>query len=153
MSAALRARLVTGGILALVFGSGVLAGVAGDRLLGGDPVELLAGPSPRSTELPVDVAGGSEDEATDPDAPERRRSALIHRVDLSEGQRVSVDSVLSYYRAHVRSLTDTYDAAYWEAVQRTREELRAILNEEQRVRYDALLAENDRRRGRTDESR
>lgn len=151
-----RTRAATLGLLLLVFGVGVLAGVAGDRLLSSDPVELLAGP-PSDTRTPADgeregrKASGDADSAGEEEGEERRRSAIIHRVDLTEVQRVAVDSVLAYYRSQVRELTDTYNDAYWTAVQQTRDELREILDEEQRIRYDSLLAENDRRRGRIDD--
>jgi hypothetical protein len=151
-----RTRAATLGLLLLVFGVGVLAGVAGDRLLSGDPVELLAGPpsdsgSDAEGEREDRKASGDSESASGEEGEERRRSAIIHRVDLTEVQRVAVDSLLAYYRSHVRELTDTYNDAYWTAVQQTRDELREILDEEQRIRYDSLLVENDRRRGRIDD--
>lgn len=139
-----RARLATAGVLALVFGVGGLVGVAADRLMQRQAPELLAG-------VPSDPPDVEEvEESREPESSGTSRSRwLIHQVDLTEEQRVTVDSVLSFYRAQVRELTDVYNDAYWSAVQSTRDELRSILGEEQRVRYDSLLVENDLRRGRT----
>jgi hypothetical protein len=136
-----RARLATAGVLALVFGVGVLVGVATDRLVQRQPPELLAGDPP-------DVEEADEPREAESSGTTRSRW-LIHQIDLTEEQRVQVDSVLGFYRAQVRELTDVYNDAYWSAVQSTRDELRSILEEEQRVRYDSLLVENDRRRGRS----
>ncbi len=157
MNEVTRMRAATLALLLLVFGVGVLAGVAGDRLLAGDSSELLAGPThvtPEERGSGEPGTGAHDTEARDDDdddGGERRGRAIIHRVDLADHQRATVDSVLAYYRTHVRELTDTYNEAYWTAVQQTRDELRAILDEEQRIRYDSLLAENDRRRGRNDD--
>jgi hypothetical protein len=141
-----RARLATAGVLALVFGVGALAGIAGDRMLERRTSDLLAGVPP----TPTEVEEVEADEPAEPEVSSAPRSRwLIHQVDLTESQRVAVDSVLTFYRAQVRELTDVYNDAYWSAVQSTRDELRSILEEEQRVRYDSLLVENDRRRGRS----
>lgn len=155
MNEATRTRAATLALLLLVFGVGVLAGVAGDRLLAGDSTELLAGPAEAVSEPRADgerraEAGDDTARGEDEEGEERRGRALIHRVDLTDYQRVTVDSVLAYYRRHVRELTDTYNDAYWTAVEQTRDALRNILDEEQRIRYDSLLAENDRRRGRNE---
>jgi hypothetical protein len=139
-----RARLATAGVLLLVFGVGALVGVAADRLMQRQAPELLAGVPSVSPEV-EEVEASSESE---PSGTSRSRW-IIHQVDLTEEQRVTVDSVLGFYRAQVRELTDVYNDAYWSAVQATRDELRSILVEEQRVRYDSLLVENDRRRGRS----
>ena len=144
MSQGWRARLATAGVLLLIFGVGALVGIAADRLMQRQAPELLAGEPSVSPEV-EQVEASPESE---PSGPSRSRW-LIHQVDLTEEQRVTVDSVLSFYRAQVRELTDVYNDAYWSAVQATRDELRLILAEEQRVRYDSLLVENDRRRGRS----
>jgi len=139
-----RARLATAGVLLLVFGVGALVGVAADRLMQRQAPELLAGePSVSPEAEQVEASPESEPSGTS------RSRWIIHQVDLTEEQRVTVDSVLGFYRAQVRELTDVYNDAYWSAVQATRDELRSILVEEQRVRYDSLLVENDRRRGRS----
>ncbi len=145
MSSAFRARAAAVGILVVIFGAGVLVGIAGDRLLGSDTVELQAGVPERPEPRPDAPAVR---DAPDARSVEGRSNWLIHRVDLSEVQRVQVDSVLEYYRARIRELTDTYNETYWGTVQSTRDELRAILDEEQRIFYDSLLARNDRRRDR-----
>jgi len=137
-----RARLATLAVLLLVFGVGVLAGIAGDRFVQRQATDLLAGVPQADGE-----AASTAESASDEESSSRDRW-IIHRVDLSDDQRMAVDSVLGYYRAQVRELTDTYNDAYWSAVESTRDELREILREEQRITYDSLLVENDRRRGR-----
>jgi hypothetical protein len=137
-----RARLATLAVLLLVFGVGVLAGIAGDRFVQRQATDLLAVAPQEDGE-----AASVSESASDEESPTRDRW-IIHRVDLSADQRMAVDSVLGYYRAQVRELTDDYNDAYWSAVESTRDELREILREEQRITYDSLLAENDRRRGR-----
>jgi hypothetical protein len=129
-------------VLLLIFGVGVLAGIAGDRFVQRQASDLLAGVPEGNVEDPARSDRSSDGE------PSSRDRAIIHRVDLSPDQRMAVDSVLSYYRAQVRGLTDDYNSAYWSAVESTRDELREILREDQRVTYDSLLVENDRRRGR-----
>jgi hypothetical protein len=148
LSSAFRARAATVGILALIFGAGVLSGVAGDRLLGSDTSELQAGVPEGTPPRPDMPTTRDAPDAPDARSTEGRSNWLIHRVDLSDVQRVQVDSVLEFYRARIRELTDTYNEAYWGTVQSTRDELRAILDEDQRIRYDSLLARNDRRRDR-----
>jgi hypothetical protein len=144
MNRDLRARMATLGLIALVFGAGVLAGVAGDRVLGAEADELMAG-VPETVEQPDHLSDSEEDEE------DRSRGRwMIHRVPLEDGQRVQVDSVLAFYRDQVRELTDTYNEAYWSAVQSTRDELRGILRADQRAHYDSLLADRDKRRGRND---
>jgi hypothetical protein len=141
MTHEVRTRLITVGVMSLIFSLGILAGVAADRTFG-DPFALFAAPP-------------TESEVADPEAKEgeeagNRSRWLIHQVDLSQDQRVFVDSVVAYYRAEVRALSRQYDAAYWEAVQATRDALRAVLDVEQREQYDALLDARDRSRNRGD---
>ncbi|CAN5736057.1 hypothetical protein BH23GEM11_BH23GEM11_15660 [soil metagenome] len=137
-----RARLATLAVLLLVFGVGVLAGIAGDRFVQRQATDLMAVTAPTEGETVVTPEDPSEEESS------TRDRWIIHRVDLSSDQRMAVDSILGYYRAQVRGLTDDYNDAYWSAVESTRDELREILREEQRITYDSLLVENDRRRGR-----
>jgi hypothetical protein len=137
-----RARLATTAVLLLIFGVGVLTGIAGDRFVQRQAPDLPAGVPEDSREAPP-----RDDRESDGDSSSRDRW-IIHRVDLSPDQRTAVDSVLTFYRAQVRGLTDDFNSAYWSAVESTRDELRAILREDQRVTYDSLLVQNDRRRGR-----
>jgi hypothetical protein len=148
VSREVRTRLVTLGVLALVFGLGVLVGVVADRTVGDGWDRASTDDAAEATDSEADSAAQDADEA-----PESRSRWLIHQVDLSDPQRVFVDSVISFYRAEVRSLSESYDAAYWEAVQATREALRGVLDPLQRARYDELLEERDRARGREDAGR
>jgi hypothetical protein len=143
MSPDWRARLATLGVIVTVFAAGVVSGVAGDRMLASDAPDL---------EARVPDRDGDEDRDRDDDRDEDRSESgwVILRVPLSDDQRAQVDSVLAFYRAQVHELTDTYNDAYWSTVQSTREELRGILREDQRIHYDSLLAERDRRRRRGD---
>ncbi|TVP50023.1 MAG: hypothetical protein EA350_01160 [Gemmatimonadales bacterium] len=129
-------------MLLLIFGVGVLAGIAGDRFAQRQSSDLMAGEPEAGSEAAAGADTASEE------ASSSRDRWIIHRVDLSPDQRMVVDSVLGFYRAQVRGLTDDYNDAYWSAVESTRDELREILREEQRLKYDSLLVENDRRRGR-----
>jgi hypothetical protein len=144
MNRDLRARMATAGLIALVFGAGVLAGVAGDRVFGGETDDLMAG-------VPETPSDGDRARDDGDDEERSRGRWIIHRVPLEEDQRAQVDSVLAFYRDQVHGLTDTYNEAYWSAVQSTRDELRGILREDQRAHYDSLLAERDQRRGRNDD--
>jgi Spy/CpxP family protein refolding chaperone len=146
MTREVRTRLVTVGVISLIFSLGVLAGVAADRTFG-DALTLFAAP-PQEAEAPIPDEQAGEAEGN-------RSRWIIHQVDLSEDQRVFVDSVVSYYRAEVRALSKRYDEAYWEAVQATRDALRAVLDVQQREQYDALLEARDRsrNRGERDEDR
>ncbi len=144
MSREVRTRLVTLGVLALIFGLGVLVGVVADRTVEGARARSVADEpkvvtDPESDEQPAEEEGVSS---------EGRRRLLIHQVDLSDDQRVFVDSVVGFYRAEVRALSESYDTAYRDAVQATRDALRGILDPLQRARYDALLDARDRARGR-----
>jgi hypothetical protein len=74
-------------------------------------------------------------------------------VDLSQDPRVFVDSVVSFYRSEVRALSTSYEQAYREAIQATRDALRAVLDPEQRAQYDALLEARDQSQGQRDRDR
>jgi Spy/CpxP family protein refolding chaperone len=140
MKPEVRTRLVTLGTLSSIFGLGVLFGVAADRTVM-DSVSFLASTTTEAT-TPADTTDTNEENG--------RSRWLIHQVDLSQDQRVFVDSVVSFYRAEVRALSTSYEQAYWEAIQATRDALRAVLDPEQRAEYDALLEARDQSRGRGD---
>lgn len=141
MSQEIRTRLMTLGVLALIFALGVLVGVVADRTVVGSLVRFASAAPELSTPPAEEVTGGDA-------SPASRSRWMIHQVDLSETQRVFVDSVIGYYRSEVRALSEAYDSAYWEAVQATRDALRGVLDPAQREYYDALLEARDRASGR-----
>ena len=122
-----RTRIVTGAIFALVFTAGLLVGFAVDRWSG-------------------EIASAAE--AAQPEASEETggRGLIIDRVELSELQRVRVDSILEHHRGYMAAFQDDYRPRYWAIVDSTRSAVKEILTIDQRVLYDSLLAINDENR-------
>jgi hypothetical protein len=73
----------------------------------------------------------------------------VEQVGLSDAQKEKVDSIVGYYRGHMRMLHEEFDAAYMsrysEILEATRNAIRAVLDEGQRAAYDSLLVEFDAR--------
>lgn len=122
-----RTRVATGGILLLVFVAGIAIGFAVDRWTGGAVLASEVREEKRNEE------GGG-------------RSRIIDRVDLSETQKIAVDSILEHHRQEMADLQDYYHPLYWGIVDSTRQSIKQVLSEEQKVRYDSLLIINDERR-------
>lgn len=133
MSDQVRVRLVTLGVLGLVFVAGVVVGVAADRTLV-DARPLV------SAEVAADPEADSAPEASS------SRRWLIDRVDLTSDQRIQVDSVVEYHRNRMAELTRECGTRFGSIVEATRAELRSLLTVDQRAVYDSLLEERDRRR-------
>lgn len=140
LDASTRTRLTTAAILALVLGTGVALGVAfAPRLTtGGETSEVEARRTERATEdRGLDRSG-------------RRRPLIVEQVGLSDTQKAQVDSIVTLQRARMRALQEEFDQAYMpryrELIQETREAVRGVLTPDQRIRYDSLLADHDRRR-------
>lgn len=125
-----RTRAATLGVLLFVFAAGVVVGFVLDR----GPAEAAPGEEPRAEAERSHVRG-----------EEGPRRVVIDRVDLTDEQRAMVDSVVEHYRARMSELSDEYQVRYRETIALTREAIREILDDEQRARYDSLLAQ--RRRG------
>lgn len=121
-----RTRLATGGILLLVFVSGVAIGFAVDRWTGGT---VLA------TEVDDDKREGSSG-----------GGRIIDQVDLSEIQKAAVDSILHHHRMEMAELQEYYHPRYWGIVDSTRESIKEVLSDAQKIVYDSLLVINDERR-------
>jgi Spy/CpxP family protein refolding chaperone len=70
---------------------------------------------------------------------------IVDQVGLSEVQKEQVDSIVGFYRGQMRALHEEFDEAYMtryrELNQQARDEVRAVLTEEQRMAYDSLQAE------------
>jgi hypothetical protein len=150
-----RTRLATILILFLVLATGSVLGIAVDRRLearGSSEVEV-------SPEGSGQRSGGEEDDTTSGARSSSNRSSLIvEQVGLSEAQHAQVDSIVSEYRRQMRSLhaeveeeveaeiRQAYQPRYRVLLSEVRDEVRAVLTEDQRMAYDSLLVEYDRRR-------
>ncbi|HSM03500.1 MAG TPA: hypothetical protein VK858_02715 [Longimicrobiales bacterium] len=122
-----QATFTTALVLVVVFGSGALVGAAVDGLRGGeDPEEQ------------VREDGEGEQE--------RRRTPMYEQVGISDEQRVVIDSIMVANRTKVRAERAEYDSAYRAIVEETRAAILSVMNPEQQVQYDSLLAESDARR-------
>lgn len=123
----LRTRLATVAILILVFVAGTAVGYAVDRWTGA-------------------VALATESSGEDESERRRSRGRIINRVDLTEMQEVQVDSILEHHRKEMAELQAYYHPRYWGIIDSTRESIKEVLTDDQRMRYDSLLAASDRRR-------
>ena len=73
---------------------------------------------------------------------------------LSPEQKAQVDSIVAHYRQEMRALQDelqaelrqAYTPRYRGLLEETREEIKSVLTPDQRMEYDSLLVEHDRRR-------
>lgn len=142
-----RTRLATILILLLILATGAVLGIAADR-------RLEARSQSASEASLQDEAGQSgEDEAEDEESPRRRR-LIVEQVGLSPEQKAQVDSIVAHYRQEMRDLQDelkvelrqAYTPRYRGLLEETREEIRGVLTPDQRMEYDSLLVEHDRRR-------
>lgn len=154
-----RARLTTGLVLTLVLSAGVVLGVALDRRF--ESRRTAAGefrrpdgrPGPDSRSRGFDPSR-SRDSARGPsegrNPSQRQPSMIVDQVGLSEDQKVRVDSIVGYYRSEMRALHEEFDEAYntryRELNQLARQEVRAVLTDDQQIVYDSLRAEWARRR-------
>jgi len=132
MERILRTRLITGVLLAVVFGAGILLGLAVDRSMAAKPTGDVA------EATPADSAGG----------PSRRRP-LWEQVEPTSEQKARIDSIVGEYRSAMKALHAEFRAAYnprYEAlVADTRTAIKGVLTPEQATRYDSLLADYDQR--------
>jgi len=145
-----RTRLATVLILFLVLGTGSVLGIAVDRRLearGTSEEELASeGEGRGSSQGDTATAGGDRSSSN-------RSNLIVERVGLSEDQHVQVDSIISDYRRQMRVLhaeveneiRDAYQPRYRLLMEEVRDDLRAVLTTDQRMAYDSLLVEYDRR--------
>jgi Spy/CpxP family protein refolding chaperone len=74
----------------------------------------------------------------------------VDLVGLSDVQRAQTDSIYRYYQLEMRALHEEFDATYSsryrEIMSESREAMLGILTAEQRVVYDSLLVDWERRR-------
>ena len=127
MEHGLKTRLVTAVVIAAVFGSGVLIGFAADNTLGSDAVE----------------ANAVETDSARTETPRRR--PMYTRVDPTEAQLESIDSIVRMHRKRINALDDERRAAVREITLETRAEIMAVLTPEQADRYRQILEDWDAR--------
>ncbi len=142
-----RARLLSILLLATTLAAGVMLGRAWSvRAPLPDapaPADLVSEPEPEPEETdPAEDAAAEGEERGD--GERRNREPVIYEVGLEASQRESVDRIITHFRERSRSLNremrDRYDREQAALFSATRDSLRAVLNPEQIVRYDSLLA-------------
>lgn len=128
-----RTRLLTAGMLVVVFGAGVALGLVVDSELGAKP----AG----------EVAEATETEG-EPEEPRRRR--IYEEVGPNESQLELIDSVIREHRARTnaldRELRAEYQVGFRSILLDTREAIKSVLTPEQAAEYQRLLDEYDAER-------
>jgi Spy/CpxP family protein refolding chaperone len=133
MERMLRTKLVTGVVVAVVFGAGMLLGLALDRSLAATPTEEVA---------EANGARGAEDQG--------RRHPLYEQVGTTAEQKVRIDSIVGDYRSAMKALHAEFSAAYnprYEALLAdTRTAIKGVLTPEQAQKYDSVVVEYERRR-------
>lgn len=123
---AFKAKIVAGTALVLLFGSGVVVGLAWDQ-----------------------TANANTLEAVDPDERSERtgrRRLIVDNVGLSAVQKAAVDSLVVFHRGRMSDLDTEFQPRYRSVIGDLREEIKQVLSDDQRVRYDALLVEYDEER-------
>ena len=145
-----RTRFATLLILLLVLATGSVMGVAIDRRLGARSASAkeVAAEGSRPSVEPT----GGEEEASE--RSRNRRGLIVEQVGLTEIQHAQVDSIVSDYRQRMRDLHDEIEQEIQEAYQprygtllaEVRVEIKGVLTPDQRMAYDSLLVDYDRRR-------
>lgn len=121
-------------VLVVVFGSGLIVGAA------------------------VDGVGSEAATAAEPDATESEprggdRPRMYEQVGITDEQQAVMDSIVVANRTLLRANRAELDSIYRSLVLETREAIKAVMDEDQRARYDVLLAENDARRAEREAER
>lgn len=124
-----RVRLLGFSLLAITFVAGALAGAAIDRAVGDEP---------QASEARQDRRGDDQ----------RGRSWLIDRVEMSDAQRASIDSILELRAQRMRAVWREVEPQLDAISDSARAEIMAVLTPEQRAEYDKLR--DRRRRDRND---
>jgi Spy/CpxP family protein refolding chaperone len=124
MPNALKAKMVAGTALVLLFGSGVVVGLAWDQAAGA------------STPREVRTDGRSEREGG-------RRRMIVDNVGLSAVQKSTVDSLVVFHRHRMADLDKEFRPRYRAVIHDLLEDIKQVLTDEQRMQYNVLLAERD----------
>lgn len=130
MSVFERVRLLGFGVLAVTFIAGALAGAAIDR----------------ATMKPA----GTEARQARSNEGERERSYIIDRVDMSEAQRASIDSILDRRVRRMRSVWREMSPQLNAITDSARIEIMEVLTPEQREEYESMLHRRGGRDGQAD---
>jgi Spy/CpxP family protein refolding chaperone len=133
MMASTRTRLAALAVILLIFGAGLAVGMVLDR--------GIAEAAPEETRT-------AEAEKEEEETEARRRGSVIGQIDLTSDQQVRVDSIVDHFREELKNFRTSYRTEYDRILTETREALKAILDDEQRAEYEALLEERDRQRQR-----
>ncbi len=128
-SATRRARLLVGALLIAVFAGGALIGAAVDRLV-----------APATTAVAPATSERRADDA--------RRQYIFEQLDLTPEQRARIDEALELRRAQTDSIWRMTRPQMRAIIDSLRDDVRAVLTDEQRAEYDRLLAEHDAKRRR-----
>lgn len=123
-----RTRLLGVALLAMTFVAGALSGAAIDRALGAEEAEAAP------------VRQGQDRDR------ERERSYVIDRVEMSDGQRASIDSILDRRIKRMRAVWREVEPRMDAITDSARVEIMDVLTPEQRERYQQLLDERRERR-------
>ncbi len=119
---AFKTKIVAATALILLFGSGVVVGLAWDQTANASTLEEVR----RDARSERDGA---------------RHPMIVDRVGLSVVQKATVDSLVSFHRQRMSDLNMDFRPRYLAVIGDLRMEIRQVLTDDQRVRYDVLLAE------------
>jgi hypothetical protein len=78
---------------------------------------------------------------------------MYEQVGITDEQQAVMDSIVVANRTLLRANRAELDSIYRSLVLETREAIKAVMDEDQRARYDVLLAENDARRAEREAER
>ena len=119
---AFKAKTVAATALILLFGSGVVVGLAWDQTA--------------NASTPEEVRGDARSERERAHHP-----MIVDRVGLSVVQKATVDSLVSFHRQRMSDLNTDFRTRYRAVIGDLRVEIRQVLTDDQRLKYDTLLAE------------
>lgn len=143
-----RARLLSLGVLAVVFGSGIVVGFAWDRRL--DAAEAQAY---RAAQAESD--SGSRDESGE--GRTERARPMYEQVGPTDAQRLRIDSIVATYREDTRTFhrqsRKDYEDGMRALVLEAREAIRGVFGPGQVEMYDSLTAAKDARDAREEAAR
>ena len=143
-----RARLLSLGVLAVVFGSGIVVGFAWDRRLDAAEAQAYRAAQPE--------ASSESGEASVEPRTERRRN-MYDQVEPSDAQRVLIDSIVAAYRedsrAFHRGSRQSYEDGMRALVLEARGAIRGVFDPTQAAMYDSLTAARDARDEQDETSR
>jgi hypothetical protein len=126
-----KVRLAASAVLGAAFLGGLAVGLMLDRGV----AQTATGPEARS-----------DMRRSDPAPPPS--GWIIDRLELSEEQRVAVDSMIAHFGAEMSDLQREYRPRFQAVVDSASRELRATLTPEQNAQYDSIEAVVRSRRGR-----